>query len=69
MKTKNELKDLIRIWHNEKVIEETMVFKGEEHSIVYFESHGYELNPKILMKEHERIVDAIKKGEINLEEE
>ena len=53
---------------------ETMVFKGNEKEItnwleVYFESHGYETREALLKKEHERIVNGIREGTINLSEE
>ena len=53
---------------------ETMVFKGDEKGItdyaeLYFESHGYCTNEETLRKEHERIVEGIRKEEIRLEEE
>lgn len=51
---------------------ETMVFRGDEKGItdysdLYFESHGWETDERVLRKEHERIVEAIKRGEIDLE--
>jgi len=53
---------------------ETMVFRGDEEGItdwseLYFESHGWETDENVLRKEHERIVEAIRSGKIELEEE
>ena len=50
---------------------ETMVFRGDESGItdftdLYFESHGYETDPERLRKEHERIVEGIRSGEIEI---
>jgi len=50
---------------------ETMVFRGDEkgitdNRILYFESHGYTAEESILKERHERIVESIKKGMIQL---
>jgi len=50
---------------------ETMVFWGDERGIMsydelYFESHGFETDPEVLKREHERIVRNIKSGKIKL---
>ena len=51
---------------------ETMVFRGDKDGItdwydeLYFESHGYTTDREVLRKAHERIVDEIKRGIIQI---
>ena len=50
---------------------ETMVFRGDENGItstaeLYFESHGHTTDPAALKREHERIVERIRSGEIEI---
>jgi len=49
---------------------ETMIFNNSGSGLeVYMESHGHRATKEKLDKEHERIVEALKKGELELYEE